>query len=275
MAVEDLADAGGADGVARADEATARVDRGLSPEGDVTGFDCFPALTGSGEAEVVDRHVFGGCEAVVGFDRVDPAGVRYPCALLCVGHRAADVRQDVLRVAALCDLILEAHARRRVPPALDAGDRLEWHANAVGPLLGVLGRGQKQGCGAVGHLRTVRNVDAAAYAAVELVTAHRVVIVHVPGTRLCVRVELRVCVVDRADLREVLVLEAVALVVLVAELTEELRERELDALGLELVPGGRAEEVAALARAYRLHLLDADHACEVVALGFDFSRSRE
>ena len=66
-----------------------------------------------------------------------------------------------------------------------------------------------------------------------------------------------------------LVLQAVALVVLVAELAEELREGELDAFGLVLVPGGGAEVGAAFAGDDRLHLLDADHACEVVASGFD------
>ena len=62
-----------------------------------------------------------------------------------------------------------------------------------------------------------------------------------------------------ADARQVLVLEAVAPVVLVAEAAEQLREGELDALGLALVPGGGAEVVAADAPGDdRLHLLDAD-----------------
>ena len=72
-------------------------------------------------------------------------------------------------------------------------------------------------------------------------------LVHVPGARLRVRVELGVVVVESADLGEVLVLEAVAPVVFVAELAEELRERELDAFGLLVEPGRRAEEAAALA----------------------------
>ena len=42
---------------------------------------------------------------------------------------------------------------------------------------------------------------------------------------------------------EVLVLEAEALVVLVAEAAEELGEGELDALRFAIVPGGGAEEV--------------------------------
>jgi len=46
----------------------------------------------------------------------------------------------------------------------------------------------------------------------------------------------------------VLLLEPVAPVVLVAELSEELGEGELDALGFLLVPGRRAQIVAAFAR---------------------------
>src|SRR5690606_10049025 len=78
-----------------------------------------------------------------------------------------------------------------------------------------------------------------------------------------------------ADGREVLVLEAVALVVLVTELAEELREGELDPGGLELVPGGRAEEVAADGGVDGLHLLDAEDGRAVVAAGLDLGRRRE
>jgi hypothetical protein len=53
-----------------------------------------------------------------------------------------------------------------------------------------------------------------------------VLLVHVPGARLGVRVLLGVGVVDLVDLGEVLVLQPVALVVLVAEPAEQLRERE-------------------------------------------------
>ena len=52
----------------------------------------------------------------------------------------------------------------------------------------------------------------------------------------------RVVVVDGADARQVLVLEPVAPVVLVAEPAEQLGERELDALGLALVPRRGAED---------------------------------
>src|SRR5690606_17610665 len=57
--------------------------------------------------------------------------------------------------------------------------------------------------------------------------------------------------------------------VLVAELAEQLRERELDALCLVLVPRGRAEVVAADCGRHRLHLLDADDERAVIAAGVD------
>ncbi len=55
-----------------------------------------------------------------------------------------------------------------------------------------------------------------------------------------------------------LVLQAEALVVFIAEAAEELGERKLDAFGFALVPRGGAEVVAAGLRVDRLHLLDAD-----------------
>ncbi len=67
-----------------------------------------------------------------------------------------------------------------------------------------------------------------------------------------------------------LVLEAIALVVLIAEAPEQLRERKLDALGFLLVPRRGAEEIATGGGVDGLHLLHADHAREVVATGFDF-----
>jgi diacylglycerol kinase family enzyme len=75
--------------------------------------------------------------------------------------------------------------------------------------------------------------------------------------------------------REVLVLQAVALVVLVAETAEKLRKRKLDALGLALVPRGGAQVVAASCGIDGLHLLDAAHARQVVARRFDLGRRRD
>ena len=66
-----------------------------------------------------------------------------------------------------------------------------------------------------------------------------------------------------------LVLQAVAVVILVPEATEELRERSVDSVRLFLEPRRRTEVRAALARIDRLHLLDADDGLQVVATGLD------
>ena len=75
------------------------------------------------------------------------------------------------------------------------------------------------------------------------------------------------------DLREEFVLQAVALVVLVTEPTEELREGELDAVRLFFVPSGGSEVGPTVGGGDRLHLLDADDGLKVVAAGFDLSGS--
>ncbi len=72
-----------------------------------------------------------------------------------------------------------------------------------------------------------------------------------------------------------LVFQAVALVVLVAELAEELRKRKLDALRLLLVPGRGAEVVAPLGGGNGLHLLDADDARKVVPARLNLGESRQ
>jgi hypothetical protein len=75
--------------------------------------------------------------------------------------------------------------------------------------------------------------------------------------------------------REVLVLQAEALVVLVAEAAEQLGEGEFHALRFAVVPGGGAEEVGAPLGVDGLHLLDPDHHGQVVAPGLDLGRGGE
>src|SRR5690606_9249877 len=75
VGVEELADTGRADGMARADETAARVDRMLAADLDPARLDRLPALTGLGDAEVIDRHVLARREAVVRLDAVDPVHV--------------------------------------------------------------------------------------------------------------------------------------------------------------------------------------------------------
>jgi hypothetical protein len=75
--------------------------------------------------------------------------------------------------------------------------------------------------------------------------------------------------------REVFVLQPETLVVLVAEAAEQLGEGEFHALRLTVVPGGRAEEVAAPLGVDGLHLLDPDDHREVVAPGLDLGRGGE
>ena len=128
---------------------------------------------------------------------------------------------------------------------------------------------------AVGDLRAIAHFDPAADDLVEFAFVLRVTLAHEPVAGLRVRIALGVGIIHRRDMREMLVLQAVALVVLVAEAAEQFRKRELDSLGLALVPCRGAQVVAAGGRIDRLHLLDADHAGEVVARRFDFRRRRD
>ena len=151
----------------------------------------------------------------------------------------------------------------------------ELFAVALGPRARKLFRRQENRDRAVGDLRAIAHFDPAADDHVEFAFVLRVTLAHEPVARLRVGIALGVGIIHRRDVREMLVLQAVALVVLVAEAAEQFRKRKLDSLGLALVPRRRAEVVAAGGRIDRLHLLDADHAREVVARRFDFRRRRD
>src|SRR5882757_6625186 len=97
---------------------------------------------------------------------------------------------------------------------------------------------------------------------------------HEPVAGLRVRIAFRIRIVDCRNMREMLILQAVALVVLVAEPAKKFGERELDSLGFALIPRRGAEIVATSGRVHRLHLLDADYAREIIARRFDFRRRR-
>ena len=111
--------------------------------------------------------------------------------------------------------------------------------------------------------------------AVELVVRARVVLGHVPVARLRQRVALGVRVVDRGDVRQVLVLEAEALVVLVAEPAEELRETGTRCPSPRARTRRRCRGSRRRLRIDGLHLLDADDHRQVVAPGLDLGRGGE
>ena len=82
-------------------------------------------------------------------------------------------------------------------------------------------------------------------------------------------------VVHRRDSGEVFVLQPETLVVLVAEPSEQPRERIFLALALALIPSRSAEEIAAGGSIDGLHLLESDHCSEVVTPRFEWSAQRE
>src|SRR3984957_12059877 len=155
--------------------------------------------------------------------------------------------------------------------ARDVGERL---AVAFGPCARKFFRREKNRDGTVGDLRAIAYFDPAADDLVEFALVLRMTLAHEPVAGLRVRIALGVGIIHRRNVREMLVLQTVALVVLVAEAAEQFRKRELDSLGLALVPRRCAQVVAAGGRIDSLHLLDADHARQVVALRFNFRRRR-
>src|SRR5258707_4137043 len=71
IAIEHLAYAGAADGMSDADKPSAGIHRYLAAHLDRAFLNRLPRLARLGDAEVVDRHVLRGCEAIVGLDARD------------------------------------------------------------------------------------------------------------------------------------------------------------------------------------------------------------
>src|SRR5260370_32028186 len=130
-------------------------------------------------------------------------------------------------------------------PSEDARDVSERLAVALGPCTRKFFRREKNRDRTVGDLRAVAHFDPAADDLVEFAFVLRMTLAHKPVASLRVRIALGVRIVHGRNVREMLVLQAVAFVVLVAEAAEQLRKRELDSFGFALVPRRGAEVVAA------------------------------
>src|SRR5580658_7177715 len=113
-------------------------------------------------------------------------------------------------------------------PSEDARDIRELLAVALGPRAREFFRREENRDRAVGHLRAVAHFDPPADYLVEFALVLRVTLAHEPVAGLRVGIALGVGIIHRRNVREVFVLEAVALVVLVAEPPEQFRKRELD-----------------------------------------------
>src|SRR6266849_5003586 len=187
---------------------------------------------------MIDRHVFRRREAIVRLDSRQVPRRAHSGARERVNDRLARMRQDVRVVFAL------------------------------GKFGGELLRGEEEHGASIGHLRAVPDLDAAGDGLIELTLLLRVAFAHDPATRLRERIAPGVGEVDRGDVREMLVLEPEALVVLVAQPAKQPREGIILALAFALVPSGGAEKVTARLAVDGFHLLETDHCGDVVAVRF-------
>src|SRR5579885_87288 len=269
-AIEHLAHSRRSDRMAGPDKPAGGIDRAFAAHLDYARLDRLPGLARLAQAEVIDRHVLGGGKAVVGFDCRELLDARDSRPLESIEDCLARMRQHVGIVLALGNLGVELDGRGVMAPSEDAWNVAELEVVSLGPLARIVLRGEEKRDAAVRHLRTVAHLDAAADDGVELRSVLRVALAHEPVAGLRVGIALGVRIIDGRDMREVLVLEAEALVVFIAEPSEQFGEGKLDALGLALVPGRGAQIVAAGCGIDRLHLFHARDAGEVVPAGFDF-----
>ena len=196
-------------------------------------------------------------------------------ARIGVGDGSPSVGQDVLVALRLRDLLVEGERSGVVTPALDGRHVGEVDAARFGPFGGSFLVGQNQRGGAVGDLRAVAEQQTARDRRDVLAVVEVCLDVAQPLAGLRGGIALRVLVVELGQTLQVRGVEAVTVVVDVAEPPEELGEGQFDALSLQLVPAGGAEEVAALDGADGLHLLDTEDKGGAVALGLELGRGHQ
>ena len=219
---------------------------------------------------MVDGQVLGGGEAVVGLDGVEVPGVGDAGPPEGVDHGLAHERGDVGVVLAVGQLVGRAPCGPCGGPSPRGGRcRPATGHGSVGPRRGEALPGQDDARRAVGDLRAVLALDAPGDRPGSWPSPGRSRRPRSTSAGLGVRVALGVGEVDPGDLGQVLVVEAVAALVLVAELAEQGRPRVLDALGLAGHPRGRAEVLLDGERIRGAHQLDAEDQRAVVAPGLD------
>src|SRR5579863_695638 len=275
ITIEHLTHPGRADRMTRADQPAARIDRQLPTHLDYALRDRLPRFTGLRYSEMIDRHVFRGRKAVMRLDPVDREYGFNSGAREGVEYRLTGVRQYVGVIAALGDFGVKFHPRRMMAPAANLRDGFELAPDPFRIAGGKLLRRQENDRAAVADLRAVAHLDPSGDRLVELFPLLRIVLAARPVTRLRQRIASRVGVVHGRDLRQVLVLETEALVIFVAEPSEQAREWIFLALAFTLVPARGAEEIAAGGSIDGFHLLEADHRRAVVAPGLDLRRRRQ
>src|SRR5712691_9999203 len=111
--------------MAGANQSAAGIDRYGSPELNNALFDRFPGLARVRNAEVIDCHVLGCGEAVVGFDSRHLFHGPDACSAKSLHYGPAGVRQHVRVVPALRDFGIELHRSCAMAPTQNAWDILE------------------------------------------------------------------------------------------------------------------------------------------------------
>ncbi len=224
---------------------------------------------------MIDGHVLRGGEAVMDLDRVHLRQVRDPGAGAGVLDGAMHLREDIGLIATGLDLAGVADRSRAMAPALDPREALERNAPLVGigprPTLG----GQKHHGRAVGHLAAVLLAGAALDHGIGRVVVREGLGRKPPVAGLGVGIAAAVGEVVPRDRHQVLVVQPVTAVVLVGQVGEGPGPQEAGVLELLADPRGRAQVLGGLLAWDIAHLLDADHAGQIVAASLDLGGGRQ
>ena len=211
----------------------------------------------------------------MGFDPVDAIHVLYTRALPGTSNGASHMGQHIGLALALGHLVVKAQSCRIVPPALEPRNLRQLLPHTLGIAFGIFPRSQENAHGAIGYLGSIGDPNSPPDRWIVVRPAERLLLVHVPGPRLSIRVQFGVVVVEPTNLSQIFIFQAIPLVVLVTQPAEELGKGKLNALGLLVIPRRGSQVVASLVRGHCLHLLDADNRLKPITPRLDLRRGRQ
>ena len=139
--------------MAATDQATAGVDRQAAADLDIAAFDRLPRLTRFGQADVIDRQVLAGGEAVVHLETINVVKV-HPRAAESIVNGGPHMRKHVGIAGIAIEFLAQAQSDRAVSPALYQPDRPQ-----AGMIVEELIAHQDDPGTAIGHLTAVESAN--------------------------------------------------------------------------------------------------------------------
>ena len=256
--------------MAETDEAAGWIDRDPAAHFDAAVLDRFPCFAGIGYPEMIDRHIFGHGEAIMGFYHVDGFDTAHPGARAGFVDGPLNLRENIRSVGAVADFLLIGNRRRPVAPARNARQAFQSYAMLVGILLRPFFRCEKHDGSAVGHLSAIHLASAAFDDGIGLIIAGEAFFGEGPASGLGVGIALGVAEINLGNPHQMLIFQTIACFIFLGEIGEGPRPDIVRILIFLSTPRGGAKMIGCDAPRHVAHLFQSHDARQIIAAGFYF-----